>query len=193
MANPLKQLAGETAIYGFSTILARIINFLFVPMYTRTLTTESYGVVTEFMAYIAVLQVMLVLGLETGCFRFANKEGEDPRRIYSNALAAVTGLSLAFLAAMLVFAKPISSALGYDGYQAVIIYVGGILASDSITAILFAKLRQEHKAVKFATFKTIKILTETGANLFLFFVYPAQPDFSYPLLATFISCVVCLP
>src|SRR5574344_2813027 len=44
MANPLKQLAGETAIYGLSTILARIINFLFVPFYTRLLTTASYGV-----------------------------------------------------------------------------------------------------------------------------------------------------
>ena len=31
MANPLKQLAGETAIYGFSSILARVLNFLFVP------------------------------------------------------------------------------------------------------------------------------------------------------------------
>ena len=48
MGNPLKQLAGETAIYGLSTILARIINFLFVPFYTRLLTTSSYGVVTEF-------------------------------------------------------------------------------------------------------------------------------------------------
>ena len=67
MGNPIKQLAGETAVYGLSTILARIINFLFVPFYTRLLTTESYGVVTEFMAYIAVLQVLLVLGLETGC------------------------------------------------------------------------------------------------------------------------------
>ena len=64
MANPLKQLAGETALYGLSTILARVINFLFVPFYTRLLSTESYGVVTEFMAYIAVLQVVLVLGLE---------------------------------------------------------------------------------------------------------------------------------
>ena len=73
MSNPLKQLAGETAIYGLSTILARIINFLFVPFYTRLLTTASYGVVTEFMAYIAVLQVVLVLGLETGCFKFANR------------------------------------------------------------------------------------------------------------------------
>ena len=94
MANPLKQLAWETAIYGLSTILARIVNFLFVPFYTRLLTTESYGVVTEFMAYIAVLQVVLVLGLETGCFRFANKEGEDPHSVYSTAMTAVFGINI---------------------------------------------------------------------------------------------------
>ena len=207
MANPLKQLAGETAIYGLSTILARIINFLFVPIYTRLLTTESYGVVTEFMAYIAVLQVILVMGLETGCFRFANKEGADPRKVYSNALATVTGVGAAFLAAMIVFAKPIAGVLGYQGFEAVVMYMGGILFLDSITAILFAKLRQEHKALKFAILKTIKILTETGANILLFFWFPKfcerhpgnfltafispTPDFSYVIFAILISCVVC--
>ncbi|MCR5408867.1 MAG: oligosaccharide flippase family protein [Bacteroidales bacterium] len=192
MANPLKQLAGETAIYGFSSILARVLNFLFVPVYTRMLTQVQYGVVTEFMAYIAILQVVLVLGLETGCFRFANKEGEDPRKVYSGALLAVTGLNLAFLACMVAFSEPISAALGYAGYRSLIIYVASILFCDSITAILFAKLRQEHKAVKFAVLKTIKILTETGANIVLFFVWPAKPDFTYPILAIFISCVLCL-
>jgi O-antigen/teichoic acid export membrane protein len=185
-------LAGETAIYGFSSILARVLNFLFVPIYTRMLTQVQYGVVTEFMAYIAILQVVLVLGLETGCFRFANKEGEDPRKVYSGALLAVTGLNLAFLACMVAFSDSISAALGYEGYQSLIIYVAAILFCDSITAILFAKLRQEHKAVKFAVFKTIKILTETGANLVLFFVYPAQPDFTYPIMAILVSCVLCL-
>jgi O-antigen/teichoic acid export membrane protein len=192
MANPLKQLAGETAIYGFSSILARILNFLFVPIYTRTLTQMQYGVVTEFMSYIAILQVLLVLGLETGCFRFANKEGEDPRKVYSGALLAVTGLNLAFLAVMVAFSGPISAALGYDGYSRLIIYVAGILLCDSVTAILFAKLRQEHKAMKFAILKTVKILTETGANLILFFVWPAQPDFTYPVFAILVSCVLCL-
>ena len=192
MANPLKQLAGETAIYGFSSILARILNFLFVPIYTRTLTQMQYGVVTEFMSYIAILQVLLVLGLETGCFRFANKEGEDPRKVYSGALLAVTGLNLAFLAVMVAFSGPISAALGYDGYSRLIIYVAGILLCDSITAILFAKLRQEHKAMKFAILKTVKILTETGANLLLFFVWPARPDFTYPVFAILVSCVLCL-
>ena len=192
MANPLKQLAGETAIYGFSSILARILNFLFVPIYTRTLTQVQYGVVTEFMSYIAILQVLLVLGLETGCFRFANKEGENPRKVYSAALLAVIGLNLAFLACMVAFSGPISAALGYAGYRRLIMYVAGILFCDSVTAILFAKLRQEHKAMKFALLKTVKILTETGANLLLFFVWPAQPDFTYPVFAILVSCVVCL-
>ena len=205
MANPLKQLAGQTAIYGLSTILARIINFLFVPIYTRMLTPESYGVVTEFMAYIAVLQVVLVLGLETGCFRFANKEGVDKNKAYSNAFVTVFGVSAAFLALMIAFAGPISSGLGYEGYSSCIKYVGGILALDAITAILFAKLRQEEKALKFATFKTIKIITETAANLVLFLWFPKHidsarwllnfvsesPDFSYVIFSIFISCVVC--
>ena len=205
MANPLKQLAGQTVIYGMSTILARIINFLFVPVYTRLLTPESYGVVTEFMAYIAVLQVVLVLGLETGCFRFANKEGIEPRKVYSNAFVTVFCISATFLALMIAFAGPIASVLGYSGYESCIMYMGGILALDAITAILFAKLRQENKALKFAIFKTIKIVTETVANLVLFLWFPshvdsarwllrfipANPDFSYVIFAIFISCIVC--
>jgi O-antigen/teichoic acid export membrane protein len=205
MANPLKQLAGQTVIYGLSTILARIINFLFVPIYTRLLTPESYGVVTEFMAYIAVLQVVLVMGLETGCFRFANKEGVDPKRVYSNAFVTVFCVSATFLALMVAFAGQISSVLGYAGYEACIMYMGGILALDAVTAILFAKLRQESRALKFAVFKTIKIITETAANLVLFLWFPKHvssapwllnfipetPDFSYVIFAIFISCVVC--
>lgn len=205
MANPLRQLAGQTVIYGLSTILARIINFLFVPIYTRLLTPESYGVVTEFMAYIAVLQVVLVLGLETGCFRFANKEGIDPKKVYSNAFVTVFCISATFLALMIAFSGTISAALGYEGYSSCIMYMGGILALDSITAILFAKLRQENKALRFAIFKTIKIITETVANLVLFLWFPKNvdsarwllnfipetPDFSYVIFAIFISCVVC--
>jgi len=201
MANPIKQLVGETAIYGLSTILARIINFVLVPVYTRVLTQSDYGVVTELMSWIGVLQVALVLGLETGCFRFANKEGADSRKVYGNAFVAVFGVSATFLAIVLAFATPITNALGYDGYESVIRYMGGILALDGITAILFAKLRQEHKALKFAVIKTLKIFTELGVNLYLFLavskpewifnLVSVNPDFSYPIFAVFASCVLC--
>lgn len=207
MANPLKQLAGQTAIYGLSSVLARIINFFFVPLYTRMLTPENYGVVTEFMAYIAVFQVILVLGLETGCFRFANKEGVSPSKVYSNAFVAVFGISATFLALIIAFSDQIAAMLGYQGYEACIRYIGGILALDAVTSIFFAKLRQESKALKFAIIKTAKIMTELGMNLLLFLAFPAFcqshpdnfllnlipaiPDFSYVIFAIFVSCVLC--
>lgn len=213
MAGILRKLAGETAIYGLSTILARMINFFFVPIYTRVLTQGSYGSYTEIMSYIAVLQVVLVLGLETGCFKFANgiKNGggsqKDSFAPFSSAFLMVCGVSLLFFAVIAMFAAPLSDFIGCQSYRAVIYFVAGILVSDSITAVLFAKLRYEQKAVKFALFKTIKIVSETGFNLLLFFFFPgwaaarqgswllelipAEPHFSYIILAVFLSCVVC--
>ena len=204
----LKKLAGETAIYGVSTILARFINFLFLPLYTYYLTTADYGVLTEFMAYIAMFQVVLTLGLETGCFRFANKEGALPAQVFSTALLSVSAVSLVFLLVMVFFGEPISVAMGYPGYYLCYVYIGLILAIDSFTAILFAKLRFETKAWKFAVFKTTKILTEVGSNVLLFLWFPkfaaahpdtfmlrfvsATPDFSYPIFSICVSCVVAL-
>ena len=202
----LKKLAGETAIYGLSTILARMINFFFVPIYTRILTTGEYGSYSEIMSYIAVLQVVLVLGLETGCFRFANKV-ENPAKPFGTAFTTVFWVSMLFFAAMCIFSDSIAGAMGYAGYGKMIIYTGGILALDSVTAILFARLRYQQKALKFALLKTIKILSELGFNLLLFFVVPgylathpqsllldfipATADFSYIIFAVFLSCVVC--
>lgn len=213
MAGILRKLAGETAIYGLSTILARMINFFFVPIYTRVLTQGSYGSYTEIMSYIAVLQVVLVLGLETGCFKFANGikncggSQKDSFAPFSSAFLMVCGVSLLFFAVIAMFAAPLSDFIGCQSYRAVIYFVAGILVSDSITAVLFAKLRYEQKAVKFALFKTIKIVSETGFNLLLFFFFPgwaaarqgswllelipAEPHFSYIILAVFLSCVVC--
>lgn len=203
----LKKLAGETAIYGMSTILARFINFLLVPLYTRVLATSSYGELSDAMAYIAILQVILVLGLETGCFRFANTN-EDPKRVFSSALSLVGIISVVTFVLFSVFSGQLASLYGYEHISICFVYIGGILASDAFTAILFARLRFEHKALKFATFKTIKILTETISNLILFLVVPSYlkahpdsflttfipptPDFSYVIFAIFLSCVVAI-
>lgn len=200
------KLAGETAIYGTSTILARFINFFFISLYTYILTPADYGVLTEFMAYIAILQVVLTLGLETGCFRFANREGYDPDKVFSGALISVSAVSSLFLLLMIVFGQNLSLRMGYEGYSLLYVYIGLIMAFDAFTAILFAKLRNERKAWKFALFKTMKILTETVTNLVMFLWFPSYaadhpdiwilnlvppvPDFSYPVFAIFVSGIV---
>ena len=208
MANPLKQLASETAIYGLSTILARVVNFLLVPLYTTVLSRSDYGVVTEFLSYIAILQVVLALGLETGCFRYATiKEINHSSRVFSTAFSIVFLLCAAFFIGVSSFSDGIASAMGYEGNGRIIKYVGLILWIDTITAIIFARLRFEHKAVKFAVIKTLKIFTELGVNLLLYLRFPsfaaAHPDswlltfvsptadYTYAIFAILVSCIVC--
>ena len=206
-SNPLKKLAGETAIYGFSTIFARFINFIFVPIYTYKLSTDNYGIATYFLAYIAILQVLFTLGLETGCFRFANKSA-NPKLVFSNALLTTTIASGLFFAVTSIYNQEIAGMLGYEGFGFVIVYVAAILMIDSVTAILFARLRFQGRPIKFALLKSIKILSETTFNLLLFFIIPTYlvdlpdsfllkfispaPDFTYILFAIFLSALVSL-
>lgn len=204
--NPLKQLAGQTAIYGLSSIVARIINFFFVPLYTRMLTTGNYGLASELLAYIALLQVVLTFGMETGFFRFASKDKDRAGIIFSTAVISLGTTSLSFLAIVLLFSDQFSLFAGHP--VAYIIYTALILVIDCFTAILFAELRFQNKAWKFAMFRSIKILSEVGFNLILFFALPAYfithpgswllsfipatPDYGYILLAILLSCIVSL-
>lgn len=73
----LKQLAGQTAIYGVGTIVPRFLNYLLFPYLTRLMTTGEYGVVTDLYALIPFALVVLTMGLETGYFRFAGQAATE--------------------------------------------------------------------------------------------------------------------
>ena len=101
----LKSLAKDTAIYGVSSIVGRFLNYLLVPIYTISMpaSTGGYGIITNMYAITALLLVLLTCGMETGFFRFANKGGEDPVKVYSTTLLTVAAISLSFLAVCLLF------------------------------------------------------------------------------------------
>jgi O-antigen/teichoic acid export membrane protein len=71
MSNPIKKLLGQTAVYGLSSIVGRLLNYLLVPLYTSVFAEPSdYGVVSELYAWVAFLVVFLTFGMETAFFRF---------------------------------------------------------------------------------------------------------------------------
>ena len=94
--NPLKQLAGQTAIYGLSSIVGRLLNYLLVPLYTRYFIPSEYGVVTELYAYVAFLVVILTYGIETAFFRYSQKV-PNKRTVYSTALISLLVTSSIFI------------------------------------------------------------------------------------------------
>ena len=169
MAN-LKSLARDTAIYGLSSIVGRFLNYLLVPLYTAKIAAASggYGVITNVYAYTALLLVILTYGMETTFFRYSNKEGEDPQRVYSTILMAVGGTSLLFIALVIAFIGPISSAMGYADHPSYVWVMAVTVAIDAFQCIPFAYLRYRKKAVKFAALKLLFIVANITLNLVFF-------------------------
>ena len=106
MAN-LKGLLKDTAIYGVSSIVARFINFILVPIQTKRFNAAGgqYGIITNVYAYVALFIILLTYGMETTFFRFMSKEGERPERIYSTTLRMVGTTSLIFAVIISIFLK----------------------------------------------------------------------------------------
>jgi O-antigen/teichoic acid export membrane protein len=162
----LTSLVKETAIYGISSILGRMLNWLLVPLYTQYLVPADYGIVTELYAYAAFLLIIYTYGMETAFFRFSTKSGGQKLKILNLSQSSVLISSLAFSVILIVFATPITNYLEYPGKEKYIFWFSIILAIDAIVAIPFANLRLQQKAKKFAGIKLINIFLNIGFNLF---------------------------
>ena len=170
----LKSLAKDTAIYGLSSIVGRFLNYMLVPLYTAVLPASSggYGVGSNVYAFTALMLVLLTFGMETGFFRFANKSGEDPMKVYANSLLSVGGVSLIFVLLCLLFLQPIANLLDYGNHPEFIAMMAMVVALDSFQCIPFAYLRYKKRPIKFAAIKLLSIIGGIGLNLFFLLLCP---------------------
>ena len=173
----LKSLIKDTALYGLSSIVGRFLNYLLVPLYTYKIAAASggYGIVTNLYAYTALFLAILTFGMETTFFRFAGKEGEDARMVYSNALRIVGGVALAFVALAFALLSPIAGAMGYAAHPEYIGCFVLITAMDAFQAIMFSRLRQQHRPWRFVALKMTFIFLSIALNLFIFLVMDRIP------------------
>ena len=138
-----------------------------MPIYTAALPAEGggYGIVTNVYAWVALLLVLLACGMETGFFRFANKEGEDPRQVYTTTLAAISTGALGFLALGWLFLQPIAGWLDYAEHPWYVGMMMAVVAMDAIQSIPFAYLRYQRRPLRFAALKLLFILLNIALNL----------------------------
>ena len=177
----------DTAIYGLSSIVGRFLNYLLVPLYTAVIpaSTGGYGVVSNVYAYTALILVFLTFGMETGFFRFANKSGEHPEKVYANTLIFVGGLSLIFVILCMLFLHPISSLLEYPDHPDYIAMMVLVVALDSFQCIPFAYLRYKKRPIKFASIKLFNIVGNILLNLFFLLLCPWLDVHAHQLVSWF--------
>jgi O-antigen/teichoic acid export membrane protein len=180
MAGGMKKLAKETAVYGMSSIIGRVLNWLLVPMYTRVLDgTGEFGVYTNLYAWVALLLIILTYGMETGFFRFINKKEErEPMRVYATTLSSVGATSLLFLLAAAVLLTPLSRLLNYADHPEYLAMMLGVVAVDAFCCIPFTYLRYKGRPFRFMGIKLLSIFLNIVLNVFFLIVCPWLSEWS---------------
>lgn len=194
MSNPIRKLAGQTAIYGLSSIVGRLLNYLLVPLYTYKFTNASdYGVVSELYAWVAFLVVLLTFGMETAYFRF-RKENTNEKDVFTSGFFVLTVVNLFFLAGIFLFNQSIANALLFNEHPEYIILLGIIVVMDGLSSLPLARLRAEEKAIQFAGINFASIFINILLNLvFMLILFdPNNPEQGvfYILLANLISSAI---
>ncbi|MBD5217817.1 MAG: oligosaccharide flippase family protein [Bacteroidales bacterium] len=168
----IKSLAKETAVYGLSSIVGRFLNWCLVPLYVYIFPTDEYGVVSYLYSFTAVALIILNYGMETGFFRYANKE-KDPERVYTTSLLSLGFTSLLFVILVSLFIRPVTDALLLPGKELFVWMLSTTVAIDAFSNLPFAYLRFKKKAFTFACIKLANVGINIGLNLFFLLACPA--------------------
>jgi O-antigen/teichoic acid export membrane protein len=174
-----KKFAGQTLIYGLSTIFSRLFNFILTPIYTNVYAEGVYGIFTKMFSYASIINAVLAFGMETTFFRYLNKHEDKKQEIYNTSFLVIAFMAVLFLITGLIFTDDFARfTLGADhlasfaDQKKYVQYLIWILFIDAICIIPFAKLRADGRPLKYSVLKFVNIGIFVGLNLFFIYLVP---------------------
>jgi O-antigen/teichoic acid export membrane protein len=172
MRQHLQRLGTDTAIYGVSTIVGRLLNFLLVPFYTNLLLPADLGIVSYVYSIIAFLNVLYGYGMESAYFKYAtSREIGTAKENFSLPFMSLFASSIFFSLILLGFQGTWGEMLRLpERYGGIVTYAALIMALDAAAIIPFAALRLERRAKTFAVIKVLNIAVNVLLNVLLLVV-----------------------
>ena len=168
----IKKLASQTVWYGASSIFARFLYYLLTPYLTLKFTgTVEYGKMSLVYALIPFLNTLILFAFETAYFRFIQRS-EYKEDVY-NTLTTSLLISTAIIVGLTIFFHvPIAHFIGLYNHMEYVTLAAVIIGLDAISALPFAKLRNENRPKKFALIRICGILINIAAVYFFLTVCP---------------------
>ncbi|MDQ3845070.1 MAG: polysaccharide biosynthesis C-terminal domain-containing protein, partial [Bacteroidota bacterium] len=182
----IKKLAGQTAIYGISTVIGRFLNVFLTFWLTYVYGAEKFAIFSLAYAYVTFLNVIFTYGMETSYFRFSQNE-KYKADVYSTSLISIILTTILFSGAMILYAPQIADIWRVPAHPEYVVWFAWIIGLDTLSAIPFARLRQQGRPIKYGAIKIANIVIYVGCTYFFIKIWPAlakhNPDsfwwFSY--------------
>ncbi len=171
--NPYKKTVKHSFLYGISDILRKIVAFVMLPIYTRYLTPEGYGVVEMMMIAIAIIEIFLGARMGQAIFRyyFMESDIEKQKTVVSTALMVTIAASI-FAFIMLYLNADIATQvmLGDESYSDLMAILALILVTQVIEEYGVIYIRIHQRPLLFLIVSISKLILQVSLNVY-FLVY----------------------
>jgi O-antigen/teichoic acid export membrane protein len=191
-----KKFAGQTLVYGISTIASRVLTFIMTPIYTRSYALGANGIITTMYSYVSITNAILTFGMETTFFRYLNKHSDNKQKVYNNAFASVASVTILFLLFTLPFVGHIAGFINIDhaakhngahaaagastvDFLKYTYLFLAIVVVDAWCAIPFVKLRADGRPTRYGIIKLASVLIFVGFNMIFIYVVPFWLNHNY--------------
>ncbi len=175
-------LTRDTLVYGTAVMMERAVSFLLLPVLTKTLAPDLFGVWSQIIVTVGLLSSLLLLHLHTALVNTFSGEEKDSREKYltfHGVLCVVLVLSACVTGGLWLGALPASRIVfGNEEFHAFIPLLGFLLATEALFELTVAYLRSAQQITRLSLYYTVKnvgrlVLMVLGLGVFHVDLYSA--------------------
>ena len=158
-------------IYGVGHVMARLITFLLLPLYTHAFTQVEYGALSLAYAFMGFALIIYRYGMDTALMKYSVQRSGQNRKKYITIIVGVQAITGILFTLILYLSRNFTAVyvLGIDRPDWMI-YLAVILFFDSMWNLPMLILRSEERAGPFISFNLLNVILTMVFNI-LFVVY----------------------
>ena len=166
MQKEIINLSKNTLIYGLGHILARIVTFLLLPLYTNIFTPDEYGIISLAYVIMGFMSVVMHYGLDAALMkRYVQSDLIEKTIYFSSAWVSFFITSISFGVIITLLRRVLSPILLGTNDDRLILLVGWIIALDVMWSIPQLIFRAEEKPLAYIAFSLTNVIGSLILNI----------------------------
>lgn len=168
MLKHLKQLAGDSLIYGLPGIVSKMIGIFLVPIYTRLFLPKDYGIINLINTTFFLMGILVVSGLDSAVGRwfYESKEQTDHKKSFASYIwFQIIAATLASIIIILISPYISHTFFKEEGKSIYFILPALSLITNILPNVLINWYRVHQKPVATVIFSILQTLTAIGLTI----------------------------
>jgi len=190
----MNRLIKHSFVFGVGNIISRSISILLLPIYTKYMTIEEFGVFSAGLTVYYILNIIMRAGAPSAMFKeyFRSDNIEEKREIVGTTYLYTVLINVVVFALVLPFAKFASWQLLRTNFTEIMILILFAASSESMIELPFNVLRAEERSKVYMFFSIVASIITVAATYvgIIIMKKPLTGAFSAMIIAKYLTFAI---